>query len=55
MKLIPNNKQAFYVAVVLAMGIVLAALILLTQGGTRQPQQEQNGSESGMGGSKSTP
>jgi len=48
MKDIPKDKQKLYIGVVLAAGIVLAALILLTQGGQKHPQEPDatgNGTE----------
>ncbi|MEQ1835825.1 MAG: efflux RND transporter periplasmic adaptor subunit [Candidatus Nitrotoga sp.] len=44
MKLNPNKQQTIYIAVVLAIGIVIAILILNSQGGTKQQPHEENGS-----------
>ncbi|MDP1678961.1 MAG: efflux RND transporter periplasmic adaptor subunit, partial [Candidatus Nitrotoga sp.] len=44
MKLNLNKKQTIYIAIVLAIGIVLAMLILISQGGTKQQPHEGDGS-----------
>ncbi|MDO8369596.1 MAG: efflux RND transporter periplasmic adaptor subunit [Candidatus Nitrotoga sp.] len=44
MKLNLNKKQTIYIAVVLAIGIVLAILILISQGGTKQQPHAGEGS-----------
>lgn len=44
MKLNPNKQQTIYIAAVLAIGIVIAILILNSQGGTKQQPHEENGS-----------
>lgn len=42
MKLNLNNKQTIYIAVVLAIGIVIAILILSSQGGTKLREEDKN-------------
>jgi cobalt-zinc-cadmium efflux system membrane fusion protein len=44
MKFNLNKKQTIYIAIVLAIGIVLAILILISQGGTKQLPHEGDGS-----------